>query len=135
MATNYRETGQRVEVNAAAARNSGALVWESGLVGVAINNADQTVEGVVYAARYPLALMGVWDVPLVEGAAKGNQVSIISTGANTVAVAAPGTDLGDDYVYVGRVVGIPGDSLSAVATDAEPAAGYMSVLLAGYCVP
>jgi hypothetical protein len=38
-------------------------------------------------------------------------------------------------MYAGRVVGIPGDSITGNAADAEPPAGFMSVLLASYAVP
>jgi predicted RecA/RadA family phage recombinase len=125
MAKNYRSPGEVVVVTAAAARTSGSLVRESTFVGIAQTTAAT-------GTRYGLMIVGEHEIPFVTGAVKGSQVSISTDGNNTVAVAAPGTALGNGTVYVGRVTGVLGDPNSHDATQTSfPAPGFMTVKLSG----
>ena len=134
MAKDARSDGRRVTVTAAAARTSGSLVYEAQMVGVCMTDA-------VLGGRYALAIEGVFEVPLAASAAKGDQVFISQDGNNTVGRAAVKTAIGAGNVYVGRVVGIPGDpdsqdtTFSGFNASAYPAAGNMLVKLASWAAP
>jgi predicted RecA/RadA family phage recombinase len=128
MAKNHRSSGKRIDVVAAAARTSGQLVFEEGLVGVAMTDAAT-------GQSYAIDTEEVYDVPLVTGAVVGNQALISTDGNNTISVAARGTAIATGTAYVGRVVGIPGNGLGANPVNPPPLAGFMSVKLAAGVYP
>jgi predicted RecA/RadA family phage recombinase len=128
MAKNHRSSGKRIDVTAAAARVSGQLVFEEGLVGVAQTDALQ-------GQSYAIDTETVYDVPLVVGAVVGNQVLLSIDGLNTISVAARGTAIPAGSAYVGRVVGIPGNGLGGNPATPPPLTGFMSVKLAGGAYP
>jgi predicted RecA/RadA family phage recombinase len=121
MAKNYRGTGERATVTAAAARVSGQLVYEQQLAGIAETDAAITT-------RYALRIAGEVDVPLATGAAKGDDV-FISTTTQAVTRAARGTAAVAGTVLCGRVTGIPGDAASGLAAEPAPKAGRMLMRL------
>jgi hypothetical protein len=117
MAKNYRGTGDRVHVTAAAARTSGTIVREAQFTGVPITNAPLN-------GRYALAIAGEWELTLVGGAAKGDDL-FITIADGTLARAAHNAAPPAGTEFIGRITGIPTDSAAKGATEAAPPAGKM----------
>lgn len=121
---NYRGTGDRVIVNASAARLSGQLVRESQWVGVCETDAAS-------GQRVALRVRGEFEIPFVASSVKGDDVYISTDGLNTISRVAAGAARPASTQYVGKVSAVPGDTNTGTATEQAPAAGSMWVRLQG----
>jgi predicted RecA/RadA family phage recombinase len=121
MAKNYRSTGERVIVVAAAPRTSGTAYVEQNWAGIAQTDAAS-------GARYALRVTGEFEIPFIASSVKGDQVIINDTTfALTRAAAGTAAPAGGSRI-LGKVTAVPGDGISSEATK-EPKTGFMWIKL------
>jgi predicted RecA/RadA family phage recombinase len=117
---NYRSTGERVIVVAAAARTSGTAYVEQNIAGIAEVSAAQN-------DRYALALEGEFQVAFISSSVKGDVVCINDTTHALTRIAYGGAVQSGTRAFA-TVTAVPGDGITADATK-EPKTGYMWIKL------
>lgn len=115
MALNYRGTGAKITVTAAAGRTGGIPVVENNLAGIPQNT-------VLTGQKYPLAIEGVYDIAFIASSVIGDIVCINDT-TNALTRIAYDATVAVGTRPLGTVVAVPGAGIK------EPKSGRMHIKL------
>lgn len=115
---NYRGTGDRIDVVAAATRTSGVPTVEGNFVGIPVTNAANT-------AVYSLAIVGVFELDFIASSAVGDIILINDT-TNALTRVAYDAAISAGTRPLGKVTAVPG--VPRAATQ-DPKTGKMFVKL------
>jgi predicted RecA/RadA family phage recombinase len=117
---NYRGTGDRVTVKAAAGRTSGQAVVEQNWHGFAETSPASE-------ARYAIKTEGEFEMAFITSSVKWDRIDIKNSDLSLVRVAY-GTAPGAGFRPFATVVAVPGDGETGSASQA-PKTGFMWVKL------
>lgn len=120
MATNLRDSGDRVTLKAAAPRTSGVPCIDENIAGVPITSP---ATGALYAS----ALVGVWEVAFIENSVKGDRVDI-HVGTNVLTRVEYGGAVAKGTRPFATIWAVPGDGETTDAGQA-PVTGKMWIKL------
>jgi hypothetical protein len=116
VATNYKDSGGRVTLKAAAERTSGVPCIDENIAGVPQTTAAAN-------ALYPSALEGVWEVPFIENSLKGDRVDI-HLATNALSRVAYGGAVVAGTRPFATIFAVPGDG-ETEDTGQAPVTGKM----------
>lgn len=120
MATNYRDSGDRVTLKAGAARTSGTPAVDQNIAGIPQTSAETN-------QRYASAVVGVWELAFITSSVKGDRIDIKDADGTLKRVAYGGA-VEAGFRPFAFVTAVPGDGETADANQA-PTTGHMWVKL------
>lgn len=120
MATNLRDSGERVTLKAKAARTSGVPAVDENIAGVPI---DSAAEKTLYASK----VEGVFELTFISEAVKGDRIDIKDADGTLKRVAYGGA-IEAGFRPFATVTAVPGDGETTDANQA-PITGFMWVKL------